>query len=369
MTDQGPRFLPGQQPIPYAQLHGLPGTPYGMENGPVRLAGINDAPGQRFGGPAPEPINLDEPSAPQQPSGWRVKNAKGEVVASIAANPKAGQDYQKFQVTNIGQSLLSQAVTPAEQDAATRATAYGMSLVGTMDVDKIQKEIVHRYDTDTGYAEKRDLQGMRTRNRGMGEPAAPIGPSKADKWGAKLNGDLYDRVDKLVQATQSNENYKKISDLENETNLMETQLNNVNAMSDRIAVQRLLLSLTGKASRESEQTAITGAAGKWEQFKNKLSLWTSDDPKLTEKFIGEFRGLLGAQKKFVADQKEKIGRSVAASVRDETPGYSDEERMAAADVAYGRITGRHTQEYKPAHERASATPAKPTQDGGFDPDL
>ena len=380
MTDQGPRFLPGQ-PIPYATLHGLPSTPYGMENGPVRLEGINDAPGQRFGGPPPlepEPINLDEspapmaPAQPERPSGWRVKNAKGEVVASIAANPKAGQDYQKFQVQNIGQSLLSQAVTPEEQEAARRATVYGMSLVGTMGVDKIQSEIVHRYDTDTGYAEKRALQTMRTRNRGVGAPGVPgaAGPTKADKWGAKLNADLYDRVDKLVAATQGSENYKKISDMENETSLIETQLNQANAMSDRVAVQRLLLQLTGKASRESEQSAITGAAGKWEQFKNKLSLWTSDDPRLTAKFVQEFRGLLDAQKKFIAAQKEKIGRSAAAAVRDEAVGYSDEERMAAADVAYGRITGRHTQEYKPAHERAAAKPAVPTQQGdGFDPDL
>lgn len=381
MTDQGPRFLPGQQPIPYATMHGLPSTPYGMSNGPVRLEGINDQPGQRFGGPPPlepEPINLDEtpasmaPTQPQAPSGWRVKNAKGEVVASIAANPKAGQDYQKFQVQSIGQSLLSQAVTPEEKEAATRAMAYGMSLVGTMGVDKIQSEIVHRYDTDTGYAEKRGLQQMRTRNRGVGGPGVPgvAGPSKADKWGAKLNADLYDRVDKLVSATQGSENYKKISDLENETNLIETQLNQANAMSDRVAVQRLLLALTGKASRESEQTAITGAAGKWEQFKNKLSLWTSDDPRLTAKFVQEFRGLLDAQKKFISSQKEKIGRSAAAAVRDEAVGYSDEERMAAADVAYGRITGRHTQEYKPAHERATPKPAAPTQQGdGFDPDL
>src|SRR6185436_3475504 len=124
MTDQGPRFLPGQQPIPYATMHGLPSTPYGMSNGPVRLEGINDAPGQRFGGAPPlepEPINLDEspapmaPAQPERPSGWRVKNAKGEVVASIASNPKAGQDYQKFQVQNVGQSLLSQAVTPEEK--------------------------------------------------------------------------------------------------------------------------------------------------------------------------------------------------------------------------------------------------------------
>lgn len=372
-TWQGEKFLPG-----YAVLHGLPGTPYGMGRGPVRLEGINDQPGQRFGGPPPlepEQINLDEPSAPlapaqpQQPSGWRVKNAKGEVVASIAANPKAGQDYQKFQVQNVGQSLLSQAVTPEEKEAATRALAYGMSLVGTMDVDKIQKEIVHRYDTDTGYAEKRGLQTMRTRNRGVGGPGGPVGPTKADKWGAKLNADLYDRVDKLVAATQGSENYKKISDLENETNLIETQLNSANAMSDRVAVQRLLLQLTGKASRESEQSAITGAAGKWNEFENKLRLWTSDDPRLTQQFINQFRGLLGAQKKFIADQKEKIGRSAAAAVRDETVGYSDEERLSAADVAYGRITGRHTQEYKPAHERAAAKPAPAQQGGGFDPDL
>lgn len=381
MTDQGPRFLPGQQPIPYATLHGLPRTPYGMENGPVRLEGINDAPGQRFGDSAPlepEPINLDEspapmvPAQPERPSGWRVKNAKGEVVASIAANPKAGQDYQKFQVQSIGQSLLSQAVTPEEKEAANRAMAYGMSLVGTMGVDKIQSEIVHRYDVDTGNAVKYDLQRMRTRNRGVGGPGVPgaAGPTKADKWGAKLNADLYNRANEIVDKTQASENYKKLSDLDNETNQMEAQINNVNGMSDRVAVQTLLRSLTGKASVASEREGLEGGAGKWEQFKNKLSLWTSDDPRLTAKFLNEFRGLLSAQKKYIAAQKEKIGRSAAATVRDETVGYPDEERMAAADVAYARITGRHTQEYKPPHERAAAKPSEPAQQGGgFDPDL
>lgn len=375
MTDQGPRFLPGQQPIPYAKLHGLPGTPYGMENGPVRLEGINDQPGQRFGGPMPEQINLDEEIAPAQPatpSGWRVKNAKGEVVASIAANPKAGQDYQKFQVQNIGQSLLSQAVTPEEKEAATRAMAYGMSLVGTMGVDKIQSEIVHRYDVDTGNAVKYGLQAMRTRNRGGGGPGGPVGPTKAEKFDASRNDVLWNRTNHLVENTQQNENYKKIAELENNTNLIEAQLNKASSMSERIAVQRLLLELTGKASRESEQTAITGAAGRWDQLRNKLSQWnpTTDDPKLSSAFISQFRGLLEAHKKYIADQKDKIGRATAAAVMAETGQFSYEERQAAADTAYGRITGRHTQEYKPAHERARAQPVAPTQQGGgFDPDL
>lgn len=383
MTDQGPRFLPGQQPIPYATLHGLPGTPYGMENGPVRLEGINDAPGQRFGGPAPlepEPINLDESPAPmapaqaERPSGWRVKNAKGEVVASIAANPKAGQDYQKFQVQSIGQSLLSQAVTPEEQEAARRATAYGMSLVGTMGVDKIQSEIVHRYDTDTGYAEKRALQTMRTRNRGVGGPGVPgaAGPTKAEKWEKGLDDGLRKTINDVVESERKDTKHAKIAELDNDLSEMEALMSSGNAMSERVAVQKALLALTGKASRESEQSALTAAAGKFTEWANKIGLYTDSNPRLDPNYVKQFRGMIAEQKAYVRRQREMIGKQAAIRAAGMAIGATDEQRQLAYDLTYGAMTGQYLGRaaFKPQAPGVAAKPAAPAQQGGgFDPDL
>jgi hypothetical protein len=369
------KFLPGQNAIPYAQQHGLPSTPYGMENGPVALPGINDRPGQRFGGAAPEPIVLDEePAAPQgQPSGWRVKNDRGEVVATMPTNPKSGQDYQRFQVQSIANSLISQAVTPAEREAAMRAAAYGASLVGTMDVSNIQKEIVHRYDTDTGYSEKRELQGMRTRNRGGGAGVPGIaGPTKADKWEKGLDDGLRKTISDVVESERKDSKHAKIAELDNDLSEMEALMSSGNAMGQRVAVQKALLALTGKASRESEQSALTAAAGKFTEWANKIGLYTDSNPTLDPNYIKQFRGMVAEQKAYVRKQREAIGKAAGVRAAGMAIGYPDDQRQLAYDLTYGAMTGQYggRAAFKPQAPAAAAPPSgAPAAGGGFDPDL
>jgi hypothetical protein len=360
-------------------MHGLPSSPYGMENGPVALPGINDQPGQRFGGQQPEPIVLDEEPASPAPqagvqSGWRVKNHKGEVVATMPTNPKAGQDYQRFQVRSIGDTLIGQAVTPEEKQAAMRATAYGESLVGTMSVDNIQKEIVHRYDTDTGYAEKRALQGMRSKANLGGKGGVPAGPTKADKWEQKLDGELRSSVDGIIESERKDSKHAALAQLDNDVAEMENLISAPGAMGQRVAVQKALLALTGKASRESEQAALTGAAGMFTQLQNKLALWTSDDPKLAANYIREFKSMLATQRKYVTSQRQEMGKRAAQRAYAESFGYPDEQRRLAYDIVNGALSGTYGGRAAFTPESGSATPAPrtpqaPAAGGGFDPDL
>lgn len=372
-SQDGSRFLPGQDPVG--------GRPFGMGNGPVTLPGINDQPGQRFGGPAPvqpESINLDAPPpvapAPGEPaSGWRVKDDKGNVVATFSSDPVTSGEYQKKAIQKIGDSLVSQATTPEEHAAAARATAYGLSLVGSLPTADIQKAIASRYDQDMGNSTKLMLQGMRSKNRqGVGGPAPktddPYAPTKANKFRVALDKDLADRVEGVVKRVQADDGYKAVTAQENSINQIQELLDSGRAMGERVAVQRELLDLTGKASRESEQTAITGAAGKWNEFANKISSWTSDDPVLTRAYINQFKGMLGAQRQFAERAKDRMGRSAAASVAAESRGYPEEQQQAAADAAYGAMTGRFATEYKPPHERGAA-PKQSTPAGKVDDDL
>lgn len=357
MTDAGPRFLPGQPPIGYGMT---PGVHHNVMTGRDDMTG-DPEPVPDAGPVVPDKIDLDAPeggapAAPTpQPIGWRIKHPDGSVLAEF--HNVNTQDYQKEQVKRIGDALLSQAVTPEDKEAAQRAAVYGSALVGVVPVGEIGKRMAMRYDTDQRNSISRDIQEQKNKRFSMRGGGGPAGPSKADKFEHAINKDAMDRVDKVVQAYQSNDNYKTLSNLDQEINHMDSLLSSNNAMSQRVAVQRELLALTGKASRESEQAAITGAAGMWEQFANKLSLWTSDDPTLTKKYISEFKGMLATQRQYVQKAKTELGRSVGAAVRDELAGYPEDDQLAGADIAFGRITGQFAKPYAPPGERNKPKPA------------
>lgn len=374
MTQPVAPWLPGQSPVA------------GVNYGRLRLPGVNDQappapygmmPGQRH--VLPEQVNLDQkPVTPENitldetpPAGpgvlpqthkvrsFRVTNAKGETVAELPDNPTAGSgnDYYRSQVQKIGDSLVSQAVNPADKEAAARATQFGLSLVGLMPIKDIQTAIVHRYDTDERNSISREVQDAKNKRlamRGSGGPG--LGPTKADMQNHKLSADMWALVNGIVDKDRSATKYAAISEQENSIAEMDRMMSSANSMAQRIAVMEQLKNETGKVAVESERAGITGAAGKWEEIKNKLSLWTSEDPQLSARFVNEFRGMLATQRQYVAEQKEKLGRETAAAV------YKETKDQDAADAAYGRMTGRQAQAYVPPHERGAAAQggAKPS---------
>lgn len=367
MTDAGPRMpLPGESPLT---------RPYGMSGGPVRLAGINDQPGQRFASPAPENVDLDSPEAnapfaakpvPEPVhTGWEVTDPAGRPVMNLPLRPEASQAYQAFQITKAGKALLDNAVTPEEQEAAKRAIAWGLSRAGSAPSDEVTKELVHRYDTDMGNSTKVQIQGMKKRVPGGGGMGGGVGPTKADKYSHTVDKDLMSQTNAIIKDQQGAGKYAAISSLDNDVSEMERLISAPGAMGQRVAVQKALLALTGKASRESEQAALAGAAGKWEELKNKLSLWTTDDPTLSQAYIEEFRNMLGTQRQYIEAQKERMGQETAARVAASAAGYPPEDIARVHDIAYGAMTGKYqgAAEYNPK----PATPAP--KKGAVDEDL
>ena len=377
-------YLPGA-PIGYGMT---PGVHHNVMTGRDDMTGdpepVEPPPAPLLpGGPPPEKINLDAPEAqpgPAQPPtmrgkpiGWQILNDDGSVLAEFHNVNTA--DYQRKQVEAVGKALVDQAVTPDDKEAANRALAYGLAMVGTTPAADITKRMTQRYDTDERNSISRSIQEQKNKRRGVGGggggPAGmvPGGPTKGEH---KLSEDLWNRVNGLVDKTQGAEAYKPIAAMEQAVNEMDTLMHG-NAMSQRVSVQKALLALTGKASRESEQSALTDAAGKMTAWANKIGLYTSNDPTLDPKYVQEFMGMLNAQRQYVAAQRDKLGRELAATVRDELGGYPEEDRNTAADVAYQRMTGRVTKAYVPPHERPAPLPAPgPAPAGGYhkaDPDL
>lgn len=373
MTDNGPGFLPGSRPVPYGMTPGVRHVMPGINDGP---APYGMTPGQPHVLPdqidldtvKPDVVNLDEPpaaaplaggpllprpSAPQAPagpaSGWRVKNSKGDVVATIATNPRAGLDYQRLQVQNIGDSLLKQAVTPEEKDAATRATAFGLSLVGSMANDKIQAAIVHRYDEDTGNANKLALQGMRTKNRGGGPAAgAPTGPSKADKFGVAVDKDASGVTEGIIKDTEAQAKLSALNAYEQDLEKLEAMINDPNALSQRAAIAEYMKELTGKQATDMERRQITGAAGMMNKIQNDFNLWNPADASLTRAYRQAFSRNVGTLRTAVRASREKIaaGTSNALSHNPFLKRHADPAELG--NYGRGRITGDYGDQEAPA---------------------
>lgn len=358
MTDQGPRgLIPGQSML-------RPKAPYGMTPG-VRsvLPGINDGSATAWNArpaAAPEPIDLDAPMPnppppgpqpapaatpePTASAGWELTDPDGNVVHMRSAQHK---ERDAAEVQKLGAALMNHAVSPADKETAARAMEWGAAQVGRAPISEITKQMAHFWDQGSMDDLKLELQGMRSKaNRGgVGGVPNPVGanglPDPMSKIGHNFNKDLEALTSQVLREERESAKYKAMSELENTMAQMEQNLNSGNSMAERVAVQQQLLILTGKASRESEQSAITGSAGKWEELKNKLSLWTSPDPNLSRAYLEKFRGMLAAERTALRKQKEDLGRQAATRVMRQAASYGPQAAQEAADTVYGAITGRY----------------------------
>lgn len=355
MTDQGPRgLIPGQSMLRSR-------TPYGMTPG-VRnvLPGINDgSPSAWNSRPPPEPIDLDAPipnppqpgiqaaadpaAAPGPSAGWELTDPDGNVV-----HMRSGAHKQRDaeQVQALGQALLNHATTDGDKAAAGRALDWGMAQVGKANAADITKQMAHMWDQGSNDDIKLELQGMRSKANHGGKGGVPnaIGPNgmpdPMTKMGHTFDKDLQALTSQVIQQERMGAKYAAMSELENTMAQMDQNLASGNSMAERVAVQQQLLALTGKASRESEQSAITGSAGKWEELKNKLSLWTSNDPNLSRAYVEKFKGMIAAERAAIRKQKEALGVQAATRIMRQAAGYGPDQAQEAADTVYGAMTGR-----------------------------
>jgi len=330
-------------------------APYGMTPG-VRavLPGVNDMSATAWNKPPePDKIDLDAPIAnppppgPQgqpagaEPMGWELTDPNGNVVH---LRSDAHKQRDADQVKALGSALLNHAVSDQEKAIAQRAIDWGMAQVGQADIGEIRKEMTHYWDAGTGGLLKMDLQGMKSKaNRGgKGGVPGPIGPDGApvSKTQHAFDKDTNALVNAIIANERTNDKYAATMAAAGTLDEIEALLDSGNAMGQRVAVQQQLLALTGKASRESEQAAITGAAGKWNEFQNKLRLWTSDEPNLTRAYISTFKGMLAAQRAQLQKRRDQLAREAAGRVREQVGRQAPPDTATwAADLAYGSMSG------------------------------
>ena len=384
MTDSAQRSL-----LPGAAMR--PRAPYGMTPGArVTLPGINDMSETAWNRPPePDAVNLDAPSpglAPDTPSvmqspampessGWELTDPDGNV---IHLRSDAHKKRDAAQVQALGDALLNHAVSDEERAVAQRAIDWGMAQVGQADIDGIRKDMTHFWDTGTGGILKTQLQTIRSKaNRGGkgGVPGPPVGddgmPNPLTKGGRAFTNDVNDLIKDVLAGERQNGKYVSLSESLNTMAQMDDLLSSGNSMAERVAVQQQLLALTGKASRESEQAAITGAAGKWNELQNKIALWTSSDPNLSRAYIAKFKGMIATQRAAVQKQKEQLAIQAATRIQRQMAGYPGEVSSAAADTVYGTMTGnfRGGSYTPPASSETRRAPAAqmPPQAASADP--
>lgn len=346
MTDQGPRSL-----LPGAAMR----APYGMTPG-VRavLPGVNDMSDTAWNKPPePDKIDLDAPIAnPPQPGPQQAPEhigyeltIGGQTVRLLSEDPNKARD--QAQVKALGDALLNHAVSEQEKAVAQRAIEWGMAQVGQSDVGEIRKEMTHYWDNGTGGLLKTELQSMKSKaNRGGvgGVPNPPVGanglPDPMTKMGFKLDDAMRDRAEQIIESERKNTKSAKLSELDNSLQQMESNLSSGNPMAERMAQMQQLLAMTGKASTAVEREGITASSGKWEELKNKLSLWGSSDPNLSRAYVAKFRSYLATERENIRKAREQIAVQAATGAQSAVSSYGPAAESAMGDYVYGRMSGR-----------------------------
>ena len=380
MTDQGPRSL-----LPGAAMR----APYGMTPG-VRavLPGVNDMSATAWNKP-PEPdrIDLDAPMAsPPQPGPQRPAAAPehigyeltigGQTVRLLSDDPNKQRDTE--QVKALGAALLNHAVSDEEKAVAQRAIEWGMAQVGQADIGEIRKEMTHYWDNGTGGILKTQLQSMRSKaNRGgVGGVPNVLGadglPNPMNKMGFKLDDAMRDRAEQIIESERKNTRSAALSALDNSLQEMEANLNSNNPMAERMAQMQQLLAMTGKASTAAEREGITASSGKWEEMKNKLSLWTSSDPNLSRAYVAKFKNYIATERANIRKAREQIAVQTATGAQSAVSVYGPDAQKAIGDYVYGRMSGRFRGgSYVPptdAEVSGGRQPAAPPPQGAPPPD-
>lgn len=373
MTDQGPRSLLPGSALPGAAMR----APYGMTPGKrALLPGVNDMSASAWNKPPePDKIDLDTPTPNPPPPGaqpdagdpvgYELTMSDGSI-ARFTSGAHKKRDTELVQ--RLGNALLTHAANDADKATAARAMDWGMAQVGRMDAAEITKNMAHMWDQGTGNALKTELQGIRSKaNRGGtgGVPNPVMGanglPSVSTKQGLNLDEHLRDRADQIIESERKNSKSTSLSDLDNQLNAMEANLNSGNPMAERIATMQQLLILTGKASTVAEREGLTASSGKWDELKNKLSMWTSTDPNLSDAYVSRFRQQIATQRAAIAKMREQIAINAATRAQEAAGGFGPQAASAMGDYVYGAMSGHHRGgSYKPPGAEEPAAAPKPT---------
>lgn len=341
---QAPPGPPGPPPDeapppgpPTASFGPMPATPEPRATGPLGPAPeapppVNAPYGMRPGQRhlLPGISNMSNPPPRLDTSGdFELVAPSGAVIPVRSQNPR-----DKEIVTKLGQSLFNTAANDREKAVASAVTEWGQSVVGQMPIQDIQKIMAERWDHNVGNVIKRDVSRDRIdaarANRGAGVPAqVKYDDSRSDKW--------RERVDRLVESERKGNKVAALNELDTSFGTMEELLNSGNPTSERIAQMKELLILTGKASRASEQEGITASAGKWDELKNKVALWTSGDPNLSEAYIEKFKRYIATERASIQKHRKRLATQAATAAMHATRDFGPAVQEEAGTYVYGRM--------------------------------
>lgn len=349
-------------PNPYRpKLPGMgPALPYGAPSS-----------GQRY--VIPDQVKLDEtPAAPaaQQGSaqaqpgqsaavnGWEMYSPDGKKLGTLALDPERTKDYQGYQIQKIGNALVSQATNDGERQAAQRALAFGLSMVGNGNVEDIKKDMVHRYDLDTKGSETFELAKMR--HPGARGGGGPVGPTKADKFADQTNKGDAEYEEKIVNNAETTGKLASINEMEKDLDTMEGLMASGRGLQQRVAQAEMLKNLTGKVSVASERLAVQGGAGFLNSLRDRLSLYTSDNPSLTAAYEQEFKRYITTARAALKEKRQELARAAGERiVHSERFANSDEAtKKRVRAYAEGTVSGEWPQEEQPPAQSAP-TPLSP----------
>ena len=351
-----PGYIPGRPAIGYGMT---PGVHHNTMTGRDDMTGDPEPVEQPAapllaGGPPPEKINLDAPDgapAPKPPTmrgkpiGWQILNDDGSVLAEFHNVNTA--DYQRKQVEDVGKALVDQAVSPDDKEAANRALAYGLAMVGTIPASEITKRMAQRYDTDERNSISRSIQQQKNARRGLGGGGGPVGPSKADKFDndqEKFDAGLTEQV---VNNTQAQSKVAALHEMESDLDKLESMVSSKDPLAQRAAVMEYMKTLSGKQSTDVERRNLANANGIIDALVNNVSLWTTD-PSLTKGYVQQFKNLVGTLRATVAKRKAQIGKEASDRITHQPRfvGKDPATKKKLGDYAQGVLTGDYND--KPA---------------------
>jgi len=237
-------------------------------------------------------------------------------------------------VNKLGQSLFNGSGNDAEKRVAGAVTQWGQSMVGQMPIEAIQKTMAERWDHNVGNVIKRDISHdhilAAQANRGAGVPAQQkYNDARSDKW--------REHADRIIESERRGNKVAALNELDTNFGRMEELLSSGNPTAERIAQMEQLLILTGKASRASEQEGITASAGKWDELKNKMALWTSSDPNLSEAYLDKFKRYIATERASIQQHRKSLARQAATAAIQATKDFGPAVQDEAGNYVYGRM--------------------------------
>lgn len=337
---------PAPSPIPPVEQSGGEGSAGAIVEPPP-------PPGPRPG-PAREGPAMAEPPAPggqRMPMLGGYRLTIGGKVINIDGHAIA--ERQRNRVRGIMSTLVTNANTPEEKEAAQEAMDIAINSVGIYSpAEAVQNGLKH-------YSGRMDIAAREQRARiGAAGQAARGGVASGNKFELARTSGLTDDVENMVKGVEQNWGVKNLREASAASDKTVDLLSTQNPLAQRAALTATLKQWFSSVTSNTELAMVLGGGGFIEQMKLEIGKYL-DEGRLPEKYV---RWLKEASVKAAAWSRKRIADAAETARRTilENPGFTERftkpgEGQRYADYVWGRITGTRIKR-KPA---GAAAPAKP----------